>query len=70
MTELELYEICEKSKRVRIHLTEGETVEGKVYGFTQAVDNDPEIPEIDIRLDDGSLSGAMLDEIESIEVLE
>lgn len=69
-TELEFYDICEKAHTVKIILQDKTVIEGKVYGFTWAVNNDPEIAEVDIRLDNGNLSGAMLDEIASIEVLE
>ncbi|MEL3907580.1 MAG: hypothetical protein P1P64_01020 [Treponemataceae bacterium] len=69
-TELELYEIYEKANKIKIIRNDKTEVTGRVYGFTQSVDNDPEIAEIDIDLEDGTLSGAFLDEIESIEILE
>ncbi|MEL3905562.1 MAG: hypothetical protein P1P65_00830 [Treponema sp.] len=70
MTELELYEIYEKAKKARIYLTSGEAVEGKVYGFTQAIDNDPEIASIALEDENGQLHGYCQDEIDSIEVME
>ena len=70
MTELELYEIYEKSKKICIYLTNGKMAEGNVYSFTQAVDNDPEIASIAIEDENGQLHGYGQDEIESIEVLE
>ena len=69
-TELELYDICEKAYAIKVILHDKTVIEGTVYGFTSAVNNEPEIAEIDIRLANGQLGGAFLDEIESIEVLE
>lgn len=72
MTEIDLARIAEanRNKKIKINLLDKSVIIGKVYGFTQAIDNEPEIAEIDIWLDSETLSGAMLDEIESIEVLE
>lgn len=59
------------SKRVKIITTTGNTYIGKVIGFTQALDNEPEIDEIDIRNEkDNVLYGLYENEIKSIEVLE
>ncbi|MGP1575950.1 MAG: hypothetical protein ACTTH7_00400 [Treponema sp.] len=69
-TEIELYNICEKAHVIKVTSHDKTIIEGSVYGFTWAVNNEPEIAEIDIRLADGKLTGAFLDEIESIEVLE
>ncbi|MGP1432619.1 hypothetical protein [Treponema sp.] len=69
-TELELYDICEKAHTIKVILHDKTVIEGTVYGFTSAVNNEPEIAEIDIELENGHLTGAFQDEIESIEVLE
>nr|WP_315442393.1 hypothetical protein [uncultured Treponema sp.] len=69
-TELELYDICEKAHAIKVILHDKTVIEGTVYGFTSAVNNEPEIAEIDIKLKNGQLTGAFQDEIESIEVVE
>ena len=57
-------------KNIKVTLLDGQIIIGFCRGFTQAIDNEPEIAEIDIELENGQLAGAFLDEIESIEVLE
>jgi len=69
-TETELYNICKKAHTIKVILHDKTVIEGTVYGFTWAVNNEPEIADIDIKLANGQLAGAFLDEIESIEVVE
>lgn len=57
-------------KNIKVTLLDGQIIIGFCRGFTQAIDNEPEIAEIDIELENGHLTGAFQDEIESIEVLE
>ena len=57
-------------KNIKVTLLDGQIIIGFCRGFTQAIDNEPEIAEIDIELENGHLTGAFLDEIESIEVIE
>ena len=69
-TELELYDIYEKAHTIKVILHDKTVIEGTVYGFTSAVNNEPEIAQIDIELENGQLTGAFQDEIESIEIVE
>lgn len=57
-------------KNIKVTLLDGQIIIGFCRGFTQAIDNEPEIAEIDIELENGHLTGAFQDEIESIEVVE
>ena len=57
-------------KNIKVTLLDGQIIIGFCRGFTQAIDNEPEIAEIDIELENGHLTGAFQDEIERIEVLE
>ena len=57
-------------KNIKVTLLDGQIIIGFCRGFTQAIDNEPEIAEIDIELENGHLTGAFQDEIESIEILE
>lgn len=57
-------------KNIKVTLLDGQIIIGFCRGFTQAIDNEPEIAEIDIELENGHLTGAFQDEIESIEVIE
>ncbi len=68
ISELEMAKTA--GKNVKATLLNGQIITGFCRGFTQAIDNEPEIAEIDIELENGQLTGAFQDEIESIEVLE
>jgi len=68
VTELEMAKAA--GKNIKVALLDGQIIIGFCRGFTQAIDNEPEIAEIDIELENGQLTGAFQDEIESIEVLE
>lgn len=68
MTELEMAKSA--GKNINIKLKTGKIVSGFCRGFTQAIDNEPEIAEIDIEDEKGQLHGYLQTEIESIEVLE
>lgn len=58
-------------KRIRIIDIDEKEFIGKAIGFTQALDNEPEIDEIDIRNESNNrLYGILKTEIKSIEVLE
>ena len=57
-------------KNIKVTLLDGQIIIGFCRGFTQAIDNEPEIAEIDIELENGQLTGAFQDEIESIAVIE
>lgn len=58
-------------KRIKIITNDGNVYIGKASGFTQALDNEPEIDEIDIRNEkDNRLYGLLENEIASIEILE
>ena len=57
-------------KNIKVKLYDGQIITGFCKGFTSAVNNEPEIAEIDIELENGQLAGAFLDEIESIEIIE
>jgi len=59
-----------KGTCTHIKLKNGNVIKGYPVVFTQAIDNEPEIAEIDIELENGHLTGAFQDEIESIEVVE
>lgn len=67
MEELSMY----VGKRIKIKADNEEEFIGKAIGFTQALDNEPEIDEIDIRNESNNrLYGILKTEIKSIEVLE
>lgn len=68
-TELELYSIYERAKKIKVCTKENEIIIGSVQGFTSAINNEPSIPEIDIKLENGNFSGIYLDEINTIELL-
>ena len=72
MTEMELWNKYKQVKGTytQIKLKNGDLIKGYPVVFTKAIDNEPEIAEIDIELENGQLTGAFQDEIESIEVLE
>jgi len=57
-------------KNIKVKLYDGQIITGFCRGFTSAVNNEPEIAEIDIELENGQLTGAFQDEIESIEIVE
>lgn len=65
--------MCEKmlGKKVRITFKDGSTpMSGVCAGYTRAIDNEPEIAEIDIDTGvDGAYYGLMENEIEKIEEL-
>ncbi len=70
------HELCKtkdsdlSSSPLRISFTDGMVLTGTFYGFTCALDNDPEIASIDfIRNDNGALTEALENEITKIEVL-
>lgn len=68
MTELEMANAA--GKNLQVTLKNGKTHQGFCRGFTQAIDNDPEIASIAIEDKTGQLHGYLQTEIESIEVLE
>lgn len=72
MTEMELWNKYKQLKGTCTHikLKNGNVIKGYPVVFTQAIDNEPEIAEIDIELENGQLTGAFQDEIESIEIVE
>lgn len=58
-------------KRIKIIDIDGKEFIGKAIGFSQALDNEPEIDEIDIKNEkDNKLYGIFENEIKSIEILE
>ena len=68
VTELEMAKSA--GKNIKVTLLTNEIISGFCRGFTQAIDNDPEIASIAIEDENGQLHGYCQDEIESIEVLE
>ncbi len=46
-TETELYNICKKAHTIKVFLHDKTVIEGTVYGFTWAVNNEPEIADIE-----------------------
>lgn len=48
---------------LRVVCTDNIIVEGKYYGFTQALDNEPEIAQLDILSKDGKVIGLYETEI-------
>lgn len=70
---MEFEALCEKmvGKRVRVTFKDGGTpVIGKCIGYTRAVDNDPEIAEIDVDTGvQGACYGLMESEISDVEEL-
>lgn len=68
MTELEMAKSA--GKNIRIILKNKKTINGFCRGFTQAIDNEPEIASVTIENTKGQLHGYLQSEIESIEVLE
>lgn len=72
MTELELWNAYKKieCRYSQIKLNNGKVVQGYPVIFTKAIDNDPEVAEIDIEDKTGQLHGYLQTEIEAIEVLE
>ena len=70
MTEMELWNKYKQLKGTCTHikLKNGNVIKGYPVVFTQAIDNEPEIAEIE--LENGQLIGAFQDEIESIEIVE
>ena len=63
---MKLSEYC--GKKVKITLEEDEVLMGKCVEFTKAIDNDPEIDSIDIKVKD-KLYEIYENEIKSIEIL-
>ncbi|PIE97463.1 MAG: hypothetical protein CR988_07825 [Treponema sp.] len=71
MTEIELWEKYKKCKGLytQIKLKDGTVKKGYPVIFTKAIDNTPEVSEIDIEDENGNLSAWYLEEIDSIEIL-
>ena len=67
MTELELHKCLMKD--IKVTCTDGIIVTGHCCGYTQALDNEPEIPSIDVRTKEDGLIEIYLNEIQSIEVI-
>lgn len=63
---MKLSEYC--GKKVKITLEEDEVLQGKCVEFTKAIDNDPEIDSIDIKVKD-KIYEIYGNEIKSIEIL-
>lgn len=58
-------------KRIKVTTNNENVYIGNVVGFTQALDNEPEIDEIDIKNEsDNILYGLLENEIISIEIIE
>lgn len=58
-------------KNIIVHCIDGIDVKGLCYGFTQAIDNEPEVDEIDLKpKGDPGLIGITAPEIKSIEIIE
>lgn len=70
---MEFEALCEKmvGKRVRVIFKDGGTpIVGKCIGYTRAIDNDPEIAEIDVNTGtQGAHYGLMESEIADVEEL-
>jgi hypothetical protein len=61
----------DKKTVLKIKCTDGATIKGTYRGFTQALDNDPEIAQLDVFDIDKNWSVGILEtEIESIEIVE
>lgn len=63
---MKLSEYC--GKKVKITLEEDEVLQGKCVEFTKAIDNDPEIDSIDVKVKD-KIYEIYENEIKSIEIL-
>lgn len=69
ITELEMAKAA--GKNLQVTLKNGNIINGFCFGFTQAIDNEPEIACIDMRILPGKNWKEYLQtEIETIEVLE
>ncbi|MEL3907578.1 MAG: hypothetical protein P1P64_01010 [Treponemataceae bacterium] len=68
MTELEMAESA--GNNIKVKLKTNKIIKGFCRGFTQAIDNDPEIAEIYVKDKTGRTHGFFQTEIESIEILE
>jgi hypothetical protein len=58
-----------KDTLFKIICNDGQIVTGNYAGFTQALDNEPEIAQIDVYNKNGTLIGVYENEIKSIEVI-
>lgn len=66
---MELYEYV--GRKIKLCNFEGIEVEGRCIGYTQALDNEPEVEEIDIKREGYSgIIGVTAPEIKSIEIIE
>ncbi len=54
---------------ILVKLTNGKVVNGEFYGYTTAIDNDPDPASIDVLLDENSFTEIYEPEIDSIEIL-
>lgn len=60
----------DNTSMLRVECTDNIIIEGKYYGFTQALDNDPEIAQLDILSNDGKVFGLYETEILNISKIE
>lgn len=69
LDELRKIENLSGKTRLKILCTEGITITGNYAGYVSALDNEPEVAQIDIDGDNGAYYGIEEAEIESIEVI-
>lgn len=63
---MKLYDYC--GKKLRISLSDGNIIEGKCIEYTKAIENDPEIDSIDVKVKK-EIYEIYENEIEKIEIL-
>ncbi|MGP1594856.1 MAG: hypothetical protein ACTTH8_06390 [Treponema sp.] len=72
-TDDDLYNFQKQFKyavNIKVYCKNGTSKIGSFYGYTKAIDNDPEIASIVIEDETGQLHGYCQDEIDNIEVME
>lgn len=70
INELKKIEGLNEKTKLKINCYNNVIIEGKYYGFTSAMDNEPEEAELDIiSSENGGLIGVLESEIKTIEVI-
>lgn len=68
-SELQKIEGLNHNTDLRVICSDGIVIEGKYRGYIQSLDNEPEIPQLDILSSDGKMYGLLESEIISIKGL-
>lgn len=69
LKEISINKPLSKETRLKIICMDNQVITGNYYGYTQALDNEPEEAEVDIMSDAGAVIGVLESEIKSIEVI-